>query len=253
MKIACQLLAWGSNLQEGLVEVSKADYRYIEIGSKIILKFEKKLEEWNLLLNQYNLKVSAVFEFGHFSLWDKRREIYFHHERLARLLYRSNITQIILAPGLKLRSNPGLDLIIKMAEEIYSRYAMYGIRVGIHPHYAQCISSLDEIKLFMEHVSSPIFLVPDLGHMALSEVDWKILFTKFLDKITCIHLKDAKIDYSNTALRLMHCKIGEGELGVEEFIQQLKEIGYCEWLTIEPEIWTPSIGEDLLKVKNFVS
>jgi len=193
-RLACQLYPWGGKLPDAMHDISRLGIPFIECGSKHILPFSQDLSPWNEMLKQYALSVSSVFELGHFQYWRKRREIFWHHERLANLLDRANIRSIILAPGMRwMRYDDHDDLanMFRMIHEVVNRYRHYGIVVGIHPHNGHCIFTADEIDRLMAAGPDDLWLVPDTNQCLLAGLDIVNLLRRYIARIQCIHLNDA--------------------------------------------------------------
>jgi inosose dehydratase len=240
--VSCHLGLWGHRYPEGLRLAAQSGFRAIEIGSKFLLAYENRLGDWLRLTADSEVRVSAVFEFGHFDHWNRRREIYLHHDRLGRLLENAGISSVILGPGMKLHkvSSPQDRLNrIGMVSEIAKRYEAHGVSVGIHPHWGHCIFTRDEIDHVMEHVREEIGLVPDLGHTAEADIDILELLSSYLARVPCLHVKDfRRLAHTGTRRydrKTRFCGLGEGESNIKELMQFLKDRAYDGWLTAEVE------------------
>lgn len=238
---SCHLFPWGEDYERGLKDLALSNISSVEIGSKHLLKYEHRIMDWKKKLDHARLHVSAIFEFGHFANWEKRREIYLHHDRLSKLLSKVDVDTVILGPGMRFPAK-GTDRsanMIKMINEINKRYRNYGIKMGIHPHYAQCIFSESEIDTIFQQISEDIYLVPDIEHLVRANIDIIPFLQKYMDKIMAIHLKDiqfadpAQTNFSNTTKFIKPCILGTGDLNLLEIFDVLIENQYSNWLTLE--------------------
>jgi inosose dehydratase len=241
-RVSCHLGLWGERFQEGMQFVGQTGFNAIEIGSKFFLSYEQRLNEWRQLTAESGVEVSAVYEFGHFDRWDKRREIYLHHDRLAHVLERAGIQAAVLGPGIKFHKHDAPQdrhHLIAMVSETAKRYQAHGVNVGIHPHWGHCIFTLQEIDYVMQHVPDAIGLVPDLGHTAEANIDILALLSRYQSRIQNIHLKDYKRIEGAKNVKIQRdtkfCELGEGESNIREMMQLLQEQAYSGWLTAEVE------------------
>ncbi len=217
---SCQLHSWGERYPDGIACLGRAGIEGFEIGSKFLLRYERGVERWRALVKDGRMKVSAVYEFGHFDNWPRRREIYLHHDRLGRLMEQAGIPLVVLGPGIQFyrnRTPQNVLRMIQMVDETARRYEAHGVKAGIHPHWGHCIFTEDDIDLVMERVQAPIGLVPDLGHLAAAGVDLFRLLRKYVARTPCIHLKDG-------------C-----DTDFVRLFRYLRQSRYGGWLTLETE------------------
>jgi len=88
--------------------------------------------------------------------------------------------------------------------------------------------------------------------MLLYDADEPIEALGILGKyVIGVHCKDGKRPERKGELGREY-PLGEGDVGIEEFIGKLKEIGYVGPLTIEREIAGEKQREDILKAKRLL-
>lgn len=254
LRFSCQMTLWGNRYKEGMHGLRGTLVQGIEIGSAILMRYEQDSSAWISLMAQYGLRTSAVYEFGHFNNWPKRREIYLHHDRLAALLARTDIPLAILGPGIrfqKQRTPEDDERLLRMIAEIAKRYEAHGVRMAIHPHWGHCIFTLDDIQLVMAHTPPMVGLVPDLGHIAEAEADILPILHAYLDRIPSIHLKDYKSSATPPVephkRRLRFCEMGRGEANVPGIVSYLERAGFTGWLTLEAEEDIASTPENAMR------
>ncbi|MBU8772111.1 sugar phosphate isomerase/epimerase [Cytobacillus oceanisediminis] len=222
-----------------------------ELGSHEFIRNSKNLSMWNEQLERHKLKVSAIYDFGHFSNWSKRREIYIHHELMGLQLSNANIKNVVLGPGIRFKKTwekEDQERMIKMISEISKRYKHYGIKMGIHPHYAHCIFNKHEIDYVMDKTKD-VYLVPDIEHLFEAYIDERDFIKEYISRILCIHVKDVKVQtYSNPLKEGIFkkgksCNLGKGDMDLQGFFSLLTQLKYDKWITIE--IDKPTYGPEI--------
>lgn len=242
MNISYQLLSWRKKELQGLQEISEAGFRFIEVGSAFLLQYENKLEMWEYLLQEFNLQVSSVFELGHFENWTRRREIYLHHDRLARVLHKMRIPIVILGPGVRYSREANLhyhNRMVKMISEVIKRYHNYGIQTAIHPHIGSNIFTKKDINRILEGINTPLFLSIDILHTLEAEIEIFPFLKNNMEQIISLHLKDVDYNHSSGQPYLSKnykcCDLGEGKINFSQMEQILQQKNYQGWITIEIE------------------
>ena len=241
-QLSCQINLWGDRYEDGMAYLSNTAITAVELGSNILMRYEHEAGKWMELVERHRLAISAVYEFGHFDNWNRRREIYLHHDRLASLLERSAINTVVLGPGLIMqrhRTTQDEGRLLRSILEVSKRYEAHGVNVAIHPHWAHCIFMEDEIDRLMENTPNRIGLVPDLGHIAEAGMDILSLLQKYISRIPCIHIKDYKpLVTPPTRIyerRMSFCEVGQGVANFPRLFRMLQKEGYKGWLTLEME------------------
>ncbi len=242
LRYSCQLSLWGNRYRDGMNSLRNSIVSGIEVGSVILMRYERDPAAWLDMTEEYGLHTSAVYEFGHFNNWPKRREIYLHHDRVGALLRKLHIPLVILGPGIRFqkhRSPEDNERLLRMVAEIAKRYEAHGVHMAIHPHWGHCIYEGDEIHMVMAHTAQSVGLVPDLGHIAEAGIDFMNMLQMYLDRMPCIHLKDFKrlptAPSGPHQRRFGFCEMGRGEGNIIQIITYLQQTGYSGWLTLEAE------------------
>ncbi|MFD2673354.1 sugar phosphate isomerase/epimerase family protein [Marinicrinis sediminis] len=251
---ACQIAIWGDQLERGLEAASYGNIEAVELGSRQILPFEQTHERGKELFAKWNLTPLAVYEFGHFDSWSKRREIYLHHDRIAALLHLLGIPNVVLGPGIrfsKKRDVQEREHQLRMVTEIAKRYQHNGISVHVHPHFGHCIFTLQDIQDLIEGAGEIIRLLPDLLHLAEARIDIPDFLSTYASYIDMIHVKDYTHRQGD---RLHHhhrltesCSMGTGDAPLQDvraFARQLAQSS-AKWLTLEYERNQPPEPEEL--------
>ena len=101
--------------------------------------------------------------------------------------------------------------------------------------------SAKELWLILDCISHPSVAVCwDVFNAAQIGEPPSISVPVLNNKIQYVHVKDATIG----PLGASYCKLGEGDVQVEQFIRRLLGIGYEGWITFEWEkAWLPNIAE----------
>jgi len=239
MIMACHVYPWGRSGGTGLEEISSLGFRYCEIGSNLLFRFARAQTEWRELLRITKLQALAVYEFGHFMTPRRHREILLHHERLALLMQRESIHQVILGPDSSMRDHSESSAkMVPMIHEIVRRYNRYQVNVAIHPHIGSAVITKDQIDEVMKQVPD-LQLVVDVGHMAAAGLDFWALLESHHGRVACLHLKDVRAEFRSridSASRSMpFCDIGQGATDLAPILCQLQSKKFTGWLTIELE------------------
>ena len=98
-----------------------------------------------------------------------------------------------------------------------------------------------EMWLILEMLNHPAVAVCwDLFNAALVGEPPSVSVPTLNNRIQYVHVKDATLG----PLGASFCKLGEGNVRVEDFIRRLKGIGYTGWVTFEWEkAWLPNLAE----------
>jgi sugar phosphate isomerase/epimerase len=238
--VSCHLFPWESNFMQGIQDISTCGFQACEVGSNFIINYADQIGNMMEVIHDLELSVSAVFEFGHFENWPKRRAAYLHHDRLSRLLWEAKINTVILSPGIKWNRNPDKTHRLRMIEtitEIVKRYNHQGIDVSLHPHKGSSIFKIDEIEYVISSVQEQLYLTPDLGQAVEAEMEPLEMLKKYSSIIRSVHLKDAVKQTVTPALRsrgnVRFCELGTGDMDLESVFNWFKRETYTGWLTVE--------------------
>jgi inosose dehydratase len=179
-------------------EIRQLHVKQCEVGSDLLITYEKMLPELSNILVNADVKISGVYQIGHFGLWNRRREIYLHHERLARIMEKMGLQFIILSSGFLFKNHTDSKSNFQiMTREIIKRYNARGIDVGIHPHNGTSIFTFEEISSIFNFIKTPLYLVPDLYHLKKANIDFYKLQRTFSPFIKSIHIHGSTTEFKN--------------------------------------------------------
>lgn len=123
----------------------------------------------------------------------------------------------------------------------------YKVRPVIHPHAGGSIEFADEIVRLAEDIPHDIAgLCLDTGHLYYSGMDPVTWLTRFADRLDYIHFKDVDsevhrsviergLDFFTACAKGVLCPLGKGAIDYPAVKQQLDQLGYQGWITIEQE------------------
>jgi inosose dehydratase len=114
-----------------------------------------------------------------------------------------------------------------------------------HHHTATFIEANWEIERLLE--LSDVGLCLDTGHLLLGRGDPITAIRDWADRINQVHLKDARLDRLEEIVaeaapveeiwrRQAFCALGEGDIDVEQVLDELAAIKYEGWLVVEQDV-----------------
>jgi inosose dehydratase len=126
-----------------------------------------------------------------------------------------------------------------------------GYEPTFHHHTATYIEAHWEIERLLE--LTDVGLTLDTGHLLLGRGDPVRAIHDWADRINHVHLKDARQDVLDAIVadsapvmdiwtRKAFCRLGEGDVAMDEVLAALREIGYSGWLVVEQDM-IPEPGE----------
>lgn len=135
----------------------------------------------------------------------------------------------------------------------------FGVRPVFHPHYATYVEQAGEIDTLLE--LTDVSLCLDSGHFALGGAEPAEYAAKYASRVGHVHVKDVRhavVEHArqsgDTALETwwatVACPLGEGDVALDAFLDQLRANGYTGWYVIEqdraavtPETWAQTIAD----------
>ncbi|MFV0322558.1 MAG: L-ribulose-5-phosphate 3-epimerase [Alphaproteobacteria bacterium] len=109
------------------------------------------------------------------------------------------------------------------------------------------MSTLSRWQEYDDIIRSPWFTVyPDIGNVSAWNVDVKVEFTKTIDKITAIHLKDTYAVSATNKGQFRDVPFGSGCVDFVGFFRLLKELNYRGSFVLEQ--WSENAAEPLEEV-----
>jgi len=128
---------------------------------------------------------------------------------------------------------------------IVQRCRERGYEPTFHPHTATHIEAPWEIERMLE--LSDVGVCLDTGHLLLGGGDPLAAVREWGERINHLHLKDARLDVLEGIVRdsapveaiwrrKAFCRLGAGDVAIDDVLGALREIGYSGWLVVEQDI-----------------
>jgi inosose dehydratase len=120
-----------------------------------------------------------------------------------------------------------------------------GYEPTFHPHTATHIEAPWEIERMLE--CSDVGVCLDTGHLLLGGGDPVAAIRAWGERINHVHLKDARLEVLEGIVRdsapveaiwrrKAFCRLGAGDVAIDDVLGSLHEIGYRGWLVVEQDI-----------------
>ncbi|SFJ50920.1 inosose dehydratase [Halobacillus dabanensis] len=268
MKVSCHLITWGEDLLKGLKEASELGYQACETFTHLALAYEKDIDKFNGLLDEYGFELSALYGGGRFTDLTKREYIIERNAQVARFIAAAGGDRIILGPaGPRNEDGTTLEELHIAAETINQaarKCSELGVKACLHPHIGTEIENESELDMIME-LTDPeyVFFCPDTAHLAKAGMNPLEVIKKYQDRIAYVHLKDISPEFADSETfpilegneqMPIFCELGLGTLSDElkEIVHFLKDIDYGGWLTVEIDQTTSTPYESLAVCRDFV-
>ena len=158
--------------------------------------------------------------------------------------------------------NEALDLMKRSYEQILEVAEAHGITVNVEPH-GWFTTKPEMMEKMLAFVQSPrLRMNMDTGNTFIAGQDPVKFLTKFLPKVSHVHVKDvseslaAAVRGKDTGIAVSHCALGEGvnAENIKSCLKILKENGYEGVLSMECEgAGGPMIEKSLAWVRQVVA
>ena len=133
-------------------------------------------------------------------------------------------------------------------EHVAALAADRGVPAAFHPHLGTYVEAPWEIERLLELTEIPLAL--DTGHVALGGGDAVALYERYRERVTYVHLKDARRDVLESVVadgygmleawhRGVFCELGAGDVDVGAFVDALGADGFAGWLVVEQDLMPP--------------
>jgi len=133
------------------------------------------------------------------------------------------------------------DSLARVAQRCRER----GYEPTFHPHTATHIEAPWEIERMLE--LSDVGVCLDTGHLLLGGGDPVAAVRAWGERINHLHLKDARLEVLEGIVRdsapveaiwrrKAFCRLGAGDVAIDDVLGALREIGYSGWLVVEQDI-----------------
>jgi len=243
IKVACQTYTWemlGKDWQGKVTDIldwiSDAGYAGIEITNSMIGEFYDRPQSFIDELKKRGLVLAAFAYatptgFAEPNLWG---------EYISGAVKALNFLRYFSNPilGLGGAANPSrenaqskLDTAIKFYNKVGQMASASGISVNVHPHshHGSLLETAEEYQYLLDRLDPLcVSFGPDTGHIVRGGQDLMACISKYLPRITHLHLKDA------TATRDW-APLGEGICDFPAILELLNLSGYDGWVVAEEE------------------
>jgi inosose dehydratase len=126
-----------------------------------------------------------------------------------------------------------------------------GYEPTFHHHTGTNVESINEIERLLE--LTDIGLCLDTGHIVIAGGDPITAFGDWAPRINHLHVKDVRTavvagilsDGAHTNeiwSRQAFCRLGEGDLDLDRFLENIKQADYAGWLLVEQDIFPDRDG-----------
>jgi len=137
--------------------------------------------------------------------------------------------------------------------EVSTRVRNRGLEPTFHHHACTYVETPEEIDALL--AATDVGLTFDSGHLLIGGGDPLSDFTRWVERINHIHLKDAKTALLREALdspepmsslweKRVFVALGNGDLAVEQMIENILTSGFSGWLVVEQDV-VPRSAQDI--------
>ncbi|MGB4136700.1 MAG: sugar phosphate isomerase/epimerase [Microbacterium sp.] len=139
------------------------------------------------------------------------------------------------------------------AERVRAR----GLEPTFHHHACTYIETPEEVDALL--AATDVGLTFDSGHLLIGGGDPLPDFRRWRDRINHLHLKDARTSVLAEAMgdddpmrsvweKRVFVPLGEGDLAMDDLVQEIVDSGYSGWLIVEQDV-VPRSTEDVERAK----
>lgn len=139
-----------------------------------------------------------------------------------------------------------------------------GVGVTFHPHFGTFVEKASEIDRLL--ATTDLSLCLDTGHLQLGGADPREYLRRYAARVNHVHVKDVHIAvFENARAQLLSadhpwwntlsCRLGEGDIDLSGFVDDLVALDYDGWLVIEQdrapvtaETWDAAVADQLHNV-----
>jgi inosose dehydratase len=139
------------------------------------------------------------------------------------------------------------------AERVRSR----GLEPTFHHHACTYIETPEEVDALL--AATDVGLTFDSGHLLIGGGEPLADFRRWRDRINHLHLKDARTSVLSEAMgdddpmrsvweKRVFVPLGEGDLAMDDLVQEVVDSGYSGWLIVEQDV-VPRSTEDVERAR----
>lgn len=269
IRVSCHGITWGRDgLQQCVADLRTLGFQGFEAFAFVVDDFGfSRLPEFQNLLNEYGLKLVALYGGGNMNDATLHEELVARNVRFARFLEANGANRLVLGPGRRPPGGPSREDLLNYVQcmnEIGRRTLDHGVQSCVHPHVGTAIEKLDEIDFIMDRVDPRyVALAADTAHLRkgnpdvpTAEVD---VFRTYADRIKYVHLKDwdpslppELTGQGGTAVIRDFVELGKGIVDLKGAIDVLHQTGYDGWLTIELDYTRTTPFESVSESKDYL-
>ncbi|MDR2996846.1 MAG: sugar phosphate isomerase/epimerase [Microbacterium sp.] len=132
-----------------------------------------------------------------------------------------------------------------------------GLEPTFHHHACTYIETPEEVDALL--ASTDVGLTFDSGHLLIGGGDPLADFRRWKDRINHLHLKDARTSVLREAMgdddpmrsvweKRVFVPLGEGDLAMDDIVQEIVDSGYAGWLIVEQDV-VPRSTEDVERAR----
>ncbi|GAC1506073.1 MAG: sugar phosphate isomerase/epimerase [Candidatus Dormibacteraceae bacterium] len=245
-----ELRSWGHQMPPDRVfaEMNEVGLGATELGPPGYLPSDPM--ECRRLLDRHGLRLVAGFLAV--VLHDRRRPALDEIEAQARALEASGAEVLVLAAALpgesydrdeRVSESDWTALVqgLVVAEKVASAHRL---RLSFHPHAGTAVARKEDVYRLLE--SSSVAICLDTGHLYLGGADPGEIARHAARRVSHVHLKDVdanlaqrvragELSYAMGVGAGLYKPLGQGDLKVEEVVNQLRDTGYQGWYVLEQD------------------
>jgi len=141
-------------------------------------------------------------------------------------------------------SDADWDFLVTMLRRIDDIAASHGMTQALHPHVGTVVETKPDMDRLLE--SSDVGITLDTGHLLIGGSDPVAFVHDHFERIRHVHLKDVRMSVAQRVidgeLTLMQgvqagmfCRLGAGDVEIDQIINALEQGSYNGWYVIEQD------------------
>ena len=221
------------DFEQSLREVSDLGYEVFENFNVLVNLYEDAPTEFSELVAKYGVAFVSLY---HYLTADFDTDMKMA-DRCCKFLatHNANIMNI-QAPGAPSSGTTEIELreVVEKLTVMGKLTKEYGVSLCLHPHYGTMVYLEHEIDCLVERVDPDLLsLCMDTAHTSLAGMDTVAAFTKYINRIRYIHLKDLDPNYPEKTPMRGFRALGEGTINFGGIVDAIRKAGYDGVLTVE--------------------
>lgn len=121
---------------------------------------------------------------------------------------------------------------IDMLNEIGSKIAPFGVKLGLHNHMGGIVQTPAQTERILSGTDPKyVHLELDIAHCLQGGGDPVQAVHKYKDRLLWLHFKDVKD--ADTKSGYMFVELGQGRVPIPDVVKALKQVGYKGWAIVE--------------------